>query len=213
MRKSLLILLPVLMILISVLPGAAQTIGEQLDFGFAIGPAISSASGHQFDTKSRTGLSLGGWLGYRQNDIFTLRFEFLYVSKGYRVYDVIARDSTDNIVANRDLEFIFNYLEMPLMVKLSPPLGGKYIPYLQTGIFAAYNIDNKMRLLDGVPFDFDLENANSVDFGAIFCIGIDMKSGPGWLVVETRYEASLTEIIKHEKQKLRVLSIRLGYGW
>jgi len=212
-QKSRLIFLPILILMVMAIPAATQPIGEMIDFGFGLGPAISTASGHQNESRSRTGLSIGGWLGYRQNKFFTLRIELLYISKGYRLDNVVERDSLGNVIGQSDLEFIFNYLEMPLLAKFTAPVRGKYIPYLLAGGFAAYNTDNRMRLLEGIPLDFDLENANKVDVGAIIGAGIDMVSGPGRLVFETRYEISFSKTIKNQNQKLRTLAFHLGYGW
>lgn len=161
----------------------------------------------------RTGFLAGAFLNYKENRLFTIQLELLYTGKGYRIKDVIQYDSLDNIIAQSDVEFVFNYIEAPLLAKIIAPMEGKYIPYLIGGGFVAYNVDNKMRLLEGLPLDFDIENADDVDFGAIIGIGMDMKSGRGKLFFETRYDMSFGKPIKNQNQKLRTLAIHFGYGW
>lgn len=213
MRKNKYIIPIALLIICLAAPGAAQIPLEKLDFGLKVGVGIGGVVNHTGDVESRMGALVGGLLIYKHNRLFSIQIELLYSSKGYKVIDVIERDTLGNIAGQSDLEFIFNYFEMPLLAKITPPVAGKYHPYIIAGGFVAYGIDNKMRVLERIPFDFDIGNANDIDYGLITGVGLDMKSGNGRVFIEARYDMSFAKAVKNEKQKLRMLAFQIGYSW
>jgi hypothetical protein len=202
-----------LILIIPAISAKAQIPLERLDFGAKIGTGISHAADYNGDSKSRTGYLGGALVSYRQNRLVTLQLEFLYIIKGYRVENVRELDSVGNVIGQGDFDFIFNYIEMPFLAKITLPVRGKYSPYFVAGGFAAFNIDNKMRLDTTIPFDFDIINAGDLDYGLIVGAGLDIKAGDGRVFIESRYDISFGEVVKQQNQKLRMLTFQIGYGW
>ncbi len=195
---------------------AAQWDLSRLGKGVKGGIGISDVAYHEKVTKTRTSYLAGGILNYRQNQWFTFQMEVLFTSKGYKLDDVtiVYPESPGADTGLADAEIILNYLEMPVLAKLSPPLTGKYRPYLVAGGFMALSIQSKTRLSEGlVAIDFGLGNVEKVDLGAVIGVGIDIKAGDGWVCFETRFDSSLMPAIKNEDQKSQVLFFQLGYWW
>ncbi len=202
-----------LVLMLQAISAKAQIPLENLDFGIKIGTGISHAADYNGDSKSRTGYLGGAQIGLRQNRLISLQLELMYIIKGYKVDNVREFDGVGNVIGQGNFDFIFNYIEMPLLAKIMPPVGGKYTPYFVVGGFAAYNVDNKMRLDTTIPFDFDIINAGDLDYGLIVGAGLDIKAGDGRVFIESRYDISFGEVVKQQNQKLRMLTFQIGYGW
>lgn len=198
-----------LLSIIMVIPAMSQTPLAKIDLGIKAGAGISSAANFKGDADSKTGYLAGLFMNYRENQLFSLQLELLYIIKGYKVNDAkVLKPQPDTI----DFEAIFSYIEMPILARITAPMTGKYFPYLTAGGFAAYQVDSRFRLVQKIPFDFDLPS-NEVDFGIIVGAGVDIKAGEGKMFFETRYDISLAKTIKNENHKLRLISFQFGYIW
>jgi hypothetical protein len=194
-------------------PAKAQMSPKKIELGLKAGLGTGRAEDYDGDTESKRSFIVGGVLGYKESRLFTLQIELLFFSKGYKVKNVAERDSLGNIVGQADIELTFSYIEMPVLAKLTPSTAGNYKPYLVAGGYAAYSVDDKLRLLTDLPFIFKVDNVDKFDYGLVTGVGLDMKSGGGNLFIETRYDMGFGKVIKNQDQTLRVLSFHLGYSW
>jgi len=211
-RKPKIIILIVLLAVVIVSPATAQSPLEKISKGFRAGFAVGSAVDYDGKSDTRTGNFFGLLLNYRENRLLSVQLEAIYISKGYKTIDALVTFD-DGTVSRGNFEVIFNYIEVPLTVKVSGPLAEKYHPYLIGGGFVSYLTDSKLRLSEGIPFDFDLDNAEDVDYGIVGGGGMDIKIGNGYFFFETRYDLGLAEVIQNKSQKLRLVSFHLGYAW
>lgn len=207
------IALALLIILLAASPATAQWKPAQLGIGLKAGAGISDVAYHQSPTDSRTAYALGALINYKQNRWFSFQLECLYTIKGYHLSDVPV-DTGKITVGTSDVDIILGYAEFPVLAKITPPVRGKFRPYLVGGGFMAISINDKQRLsYKTVAVDFGLENAETVDMGAVIGLGVDIKAGHGWVSFETRFDSSLLPAIKDEDQKSQVVFFQFGYWW
>lgn len=193
-------------------PAGAQDSAGYIGKGFKVGMNVSGAASYDGQSSTRTGYQIGAILSYRQNRLFTLQMELLYISKGYEVINARTTDSDGNPLSV-DYNAILNYLEMPIEGKITLPLTEKYIPFFLLGGFVGYSTDSRFQLSRGIPFVFEIPTANEVDAGVLAGIGLDMKAGSGLFYLECRFEGSFTRAIKNENQKVQLVSFSAGYWW
>jgi hypothetical protein len=181
-------------------PLAAQA--RYIEAGPMVGFASTTITGdNQDDTKSRTGLMLGGFLAVRLGDRFVVQPEALHVQKGARFEDF--GDATMRV----------NYLQIPLTVRARfPRAGGTFTPTLLAGPTLA------MRLGCTIQFegeDFDCDDTDSQvtgsDFGMVFGAGAEI----GRVRVSLRYDQGLRNINAEgpAKVKNRALEATVGYAF
>ncbi len=208
------IVLAVSILLLAASTATAQWKPAELKLGLKAGAGISDVAYHKRSTDSRTAYAVGGILNYKQNKWVSFQMELLYTIKGYRLKDVVVRDTAGEIAGTTNAEFILGYAEIPVLAKFTPPVKGKYRPYVLAGGFMGISVNDKYRLSnETVAVDFGLENAETVDMGATLAVGVDIKAGDGWVSFETRFDSSLLPAIKDEDQKSQVLFFQFGYWW
>lgn len=206
-------LLAVSILLLAASTATAQWKPAEMGIGVKAGVGVSDVVHSAQATRSKTAYTVGALLNYRQNKWVSFQMELLYAIKGYR-RDNVAVDTGGVYVGTSNLELILGYAEIPVLAKFTPPLRGKFRPYLLAGGFMGILVDKKSRLsYEFVAVDFGLDNAEKVDMGAIAGVGIDIKAGDGWVSFETRLDRSLTPAIKDKDQKSQVFSFQFGYWW
>lgn len=202
-----------LIVLAAASTATAQWKPAELGLGLKAGAGISDVAYYKHPTDPRTSYALGALLNYKQNRWFSFQMECLYTIKGYRLNDVQV-DTGGITVGTSDVDIILGYAEFPVLVKITPPVKGKFRPYLLGGGFMAISISDKQRLsYETVAVDFGLENAETVDMGAVIGAGIDIKAGRGWVSFETRFDSSFLPAIKDQDQKSQALFFQFGYWW
>jgi len=207
------IVLAIAIILIAASVASAQWKPAELGIGLKAGAGISDVSNSVQPTRSKTAYVVGAFLNYKQTKWVSFQTELLYAIKGYR-RDNVPVDSEGVNVGTTNLEFILGYAEVPVLAKITPPVRGKYRPYLLAGGFMGISIYDRYRASNEyVAVDFGLENAEKVDMGATIGVGIDIKAGEGWVSFETRFDSSLLPAIKDEDQKSQALLFQFGYWW
>jgi hypothetical protein len=210
-KNTILVILTTILLAVS---ATAQDHPAQIDIGFKVGMGVSDVSNYIGESKTRTGFLAGGFLSYSESRLFAIQLELIYIGKGYKAVNAIVRDDTGGVLGTSNFEFILNYLELPLLAKITAPLRGSYLPYFVGGGYGAYNIGSKARFTEGIPFQFDLDNANDVDYGIIAGIGLDMKAGKkGKVLMEIRYEMGFADAIKNTNNHSRMFTFQFAYAW
>lgn len=202
-----------LIVLAAASMATAQWKPAQLGIGLKAGAGFSDVAYHRSPTDSRTAYAIGALINYKQNRWFSFQMECLYTIKGYHLNDVPV-DTGKITIGTSDVDIILGYAEFPVLAKITPPVKGKFRPYLVGGGFMAISVNDKQRLsYESVAVDFGLENAETVDMGAVIGLGVDIKAGGGWVSFETRFDSSLLPAIKDEDQKSQVVFFQFGYWW
>lgn len=193
----------------------AEYKSEMLKKGLVFGINSANVSGADFDSKSRTGYCIGGFVNYQFSSRLSYQIELQFSGKGYRRENVISYDTFGNPAATVDeISTILSYLEIPISAKFTLVPQGTYHPYLLGGGFAGLLIRDKLRIKDegGPLYDIGIDNSKSADVGAIIGAGIDLKAGlRSWIYFEVRYELSFISPIQNVDYKSRSLDFRAGY--
>ncbi len=125
----------------------------------------------------------GGFLCYDVTDIFSIQPEVLFVMKGAKF------DSAE--VSFKDK---LDYIEVPILVKVTLPVSGKIKPSLYAG--PTFNFVMSAKQVDGEEIDFK-DQISSMDFGiaagAMLAYQMEMAS----IFVEGRYDVGLKTIVKN----------------
>lgn len=192
--------------------GAEQFNPALVGYGGKLGVNIANVSNHPSHPDNHTGYLIGGLVYYPLTRLISFQMEIMISGKGFAVPDTTVYDADNNFLRRADATWIFQYLEMPFLAKLSPSTTGKYRPYIIAGGFFAFLIDSKQRMSDSMfQLDYELPNANDIDMGGIGGIGIDLKAGRGWVFFEARYEQGLVSVLKDSDFRSRTLSFQAGY--
>ena len=160
---------------------------------------------------------------YKLNNNLSLNNEVIYSVKGY-----IQNDSHENF----SQKFNMNYLELPLLIRYN--IGNKDLKYfLNIGPYVAYwlngySSDNYSEHLETQNYDFKsiyssdnktIIKDNRTDYGMILGAGITYAFGHGNIILDARYDYSLTNNNKYSGHKPvdwknnsnRTFSITAGY--
>jgi len=158
--------------------------------------------------KVKTGICVGGFVTYRINNIFAVQPEVLLTMKGSKL-EFDSDGTTDKDT------WTLNYLEIPVLAKLSIPVWSNR-PHLFLGPALAIKLSAKREYEGGGEEDFS-EHVESADFGLILGGGLDFELGRGRLSFDTRFTVGSTRIFKSEysgeelDKKNGVGSLMLGY--
>lgn len=182
---------------ICVLPNAVFARG--LAVGPKLGLDLANLTGSDVQNNSiKIGAEIGGYLTYSFSDLIALQPELIYTMKGAN-FDVGGRTFSDN----------FNYLEIPILARLSF-LKGKTHPIVFLGPEVAM-------LLSADANGTDIKDRlNSTDFGIVLGAGVGLGLGRGTLTIDARYDLGLTSIGKEQAGKTpdvknSVISLTVGY--
>ncbi len=170
---------------------ALQPLQAQISYGIKGGLNIANIGGADApDSDPRTGFHVGGFLGISFLGIVAAEGGVYYSQKGY----VMATEGGP--------ELIYNYIDIPVVVKFSPlPLFHFY-----AGPQASLFLNGSMKDTD---FDFDAENFTSPDFAVVLGAGVNV---PGGLRLSVGYDLGVTPINVDEKKVYnRVLKLTIGY--
>jgi len=113
-----------------------------------------------------------------------------------------------------------NYLEIPVLAKLSIPTKGTVKPSLFVGPSLAIKLSSKAKWeYAGESEEEDIEELKSTDFGLVFGGGVDFALGQGKLTIDARYTLGLTKVGEPEEGEEEVdmkngaISIMVGYSF
>ncbi len=157
----------------------------------------------------KMGFCAGGFITYNIGSAFAIQPEVLFTMKGAQSESIAGfLDETMKISMELD------YLEIPLLFKLSVPTQGGIKPWLFAGPAVAINLSAKSKVEYGVVSeDADMENIKETDLGLVVGGGFDL----GTLVIEARYTLGLTSIedfeIGETDLKNAVVSIMAGISF
>lgn len=161
------------------------------------------------DHKSKIGFCGGGFIAFGLGKVVVIQPELLYSQKG-------AKWEEEFIGETWKLTYKFNYLEVPVFVKMIMPVQGKVKPNLFLGpYFGILITDPRGKVeIDGTTMEDDIEGVKDTDFGVVFGGGIDFELGKGKIVFDVRYSLGLTTLDEEDADvKNNVFSFLLGYSF
>lgn len=164
------------------------------------------------DLVSKMGFCAGGFITYSLSDMFAIQPELLFSMKG-------AKAEREILGETMKVTIKVNYLEIPVLAKLSIPTPGNVKPSLFVGPSLAIKLSGKSKWeYAGESEEEDIEELKSTDFGLVFGAGIDFGLGQGKLTVDARYTLGLTKVHEPEEEeeidiKNGAISIMVGYSF
>jgi len=161
------------------------------------------------DSKFKLGFCGGGFVAFGLGKVVVIQPELLYSQKGAKWEEEILGETWR-------ATYMLNYLEMPVLVKLTMPVQGKVKPNLFMGPYFGITITNPRGKIevDGMTMEEDLVGVKDTDFGVVFGGGIDFALSKGKIVFDVRYSLGLTTLDEEGYDvKNNVFSFLLGYSF
>lgn len=205
MMKTKLIMLTASLFLLSGM--IANTFAQSpISFGLKGGVNLANLSGDDFSyADARSGLNIGivFEIGLPLSPI-GIESGLYYSQKG-------ASSENQNLGVTTTLKA--DYLEVPVLAKLSFGPPGPIKPHLLAGPYLSFLL-NSETVSDGgggsVSVDIN-DTTNDIDFGLIGGIGLDVNMGLATLSLQARYSMGLTEVYTNNDAKHGVFAIVAGF--
>ncbi|REL38835.1 PorT family protein [Rhodohalobacter sp. SW132] len=197
----------VLSIFVIVSFGLTHQVNAQspIDFGVKGGLNFATLSSDD-DVDSRSGFHAGLVLD------FSLPMLPLGVESGLYYTQKGAEFTEEGITITGKLD----YIEIPVLAKISVGPPGPFSPHIVAGPYAAYNINSELEASSGsASFSEDFSNETTdLDFGGIVGVGADFNFGITKLNVSARYSFGFSNIndteFEVDDEKNRVFMISAG---
>lgn len=196
----------------------AQEATGLVNYGAKVGLNLANASGSdatiaQADKKFRLGVNAGFFATYAFTDMFAIQPELLYSMKGAK-YEAKVGDTklTEKV----------DYIDIPILLKVSPKMAGNIKPSLLVGPFVGFKAGAKYSYSGTVPEgqtkSGTIENVSSTAFGISVGAEVGMKMTKGMPFLGVNYALGLSKVFKkvdgvQSNVKANVISIDLGYAF
>jgi len=181
-------------------------------FGPKFGLNIANVRGDSIpdEYESKMAFNFGVFTTYNINDFIGVQPELMFTMKGSKAEGEIMGESYTS-------KLNLNYIEIPILAKLTIPLGSVR-PYVVAGPEFAFNMTATVSSeYAGQDTTVDIEDASVVDFGMMFGGGVAFELGPGFLSLEAKYDMGFLPIADEEEDAYNAynncLSINLGYAF
>jgi len=187
------------LILILLLPQVNAFAQNDLSYGFRIGTNLADIQmeDDEFSESygNRFGLAFGAFMSFPLNERFSVQPEVWYMQKG-------GETEFEFSFLGEDFSFksslIFEYIEVPVLIRYAPLVQGKASPNLFAGPSVGFLTAAKFKLeANGETESSSIKsNLKSTDFSLIFGGGLDIGLSFGTLAVDIRYMLGLSNILK-----------------
>jgi len=173
------------------------------------GSSVASTSSVVLAASQTTGL-IGGVFVSIGEGYLAFAPELLFTAKGYQATGAIG--TTALTVVDH-----FNYIEIPMLLKVFLITTGPFRPYLSAGPAVSFLMSAKSKTeLAGATTATDVKSAlRSYDYSAIANAGLAVSLGFVTLSADVRYDLGLANISRASgvETKNSVVSILAGCGW
>jgi len=240
-----LLVITIIIFVVAFTLSSASVYAQGLSVGMKAGMNIATLYGDgvdillgDLDRKIKTGVSFGVFITYNINDIFAIQPELLYTMKGIKAEGKFYESDPfyDEYYYFKVKETVsLNYLEFPVLAKISIPTGESVKPNIFFGPALAIKTSAKisanieeMGFSDSASLDIS-DGIKSIDFGLVFGAGMDVDLGSAKLTVDGRYTLGLISVddsladslgftmvddsLADLDMKNSVISIMIGYAF
>lgn len=193
-------------------------------FGLKAGLNLANITGADVpsDAKMLMGVCGGGFISYAFTPWLSLQPEILYSLKGYTQERYIQ----EGVYTYEYKQFVnFNYIEIPVLVKLSIPTGSAFTPVIYAG--PAISIKAGATEFSEITLNGETtrasedisESISSMDFNLVAGAGIEIKAGSGAITVDVRYDMGFTTVKNIEgldpmpEVKTTAITLLAGYSF
>lgn len=186
MRKMCVVSGAMLIVAFAVNAAQSQLIGA----GFKMGTGFAKLQGSEVQTTdTRIGFAGGAYVNYGFSKFIAVQPEVLYVFKGAKFSE--ATQSYGTVEG----QIIFDYVEIPILLKGMLPTTGIYKPYIFVGpaLGILANAKIKVDTPPGYAPRSISEEVKSTDFSLTFGGGIDFVLPRGRITLDIRYDMGFSE--------------------
>jgi hypothetical protein len=166
-----------------------------LRFGVRAGANLASVRGDFADLaepKIQPGLSAGGLATLSLAPMVDFEIDVLYVQKGFKTVSEGADDNGNPTGTSVESHLRLQYLDVPMMAKLSLPSWGLVSPYVVAGPNMAFALAGKIEAYG------ETSNVTSdltkVVLGATGGLGFKLGTGPISFGIESRYTTDFADL-------------------
>lgn len=178
---------------LALVAGVAPAVRAGMAFGVKAGVGVSHVNADLFDTDNRTGFVGGVYGTFDLSPMFGVQPELLFVRKGAELFSTdvtIGGISFGSVGSTLDVD----YLEIPLLLRISAPNPGPVDLRLLAGPVASIKIDEQIRLTGLVGYSLDSDQVKTADFGIAVGAAAAIRSASMSVVAEGRYTFGLTNV-------------------
>jgi hypothetical protein len=168
-------------LLVASLAVAVSARGARASGGVRAGIALASLQNVSYPSDRRIGIHAGVFEDFGLSSSFAVRVEMAYVMKGVKPSDL-----------GRDVTLALDYLELPVLAKVSIP-AERATPVLLAGLAPAIKLGAEARVHDG-PHSSYGDLVHSFDFGWVVGAGIDVPAGSRFIQLDVRYTRGLRAV-------------------
>lgn len=162
----------------------------QTKIGLKLGMNFSNLYGSDVgETSSLLGVSGGAYFSYKLSDGLEIQPEVYYTRKG-------AKEKGITDTETFDYDFALDYIEVPLLLKISFPIEKLLIrPIVFAGPAISFNTNAKIsRVINGYTYDVSYDYIKSTEISLILGAGISIPSKHYDWGFDLRYVIGLTKI-------------------
>jgi len=168
-------------------------------FGFKGGLSVATLRGSLptdglIENSSKLGIGAGGWVAIPLTPNLSLQPELNYVQKGTSLGSFDLTDPFGIVTGTAELLEAVDYLELPVLLRVSFPTGGRVSPYLVGGPVVGFRLSQQLRITGTISAGTDIDLFKSTDFGAALGAGSELGRGQFRGTLETRYTLGLTTV-------------------
>lgn len=200
------------------------------EFGFKGGLAIVNTEFitpdfPEINWNSYKRLQAGVFFTINLSDFLSFQPEIMYVTKGAGFTET--QSIEDLVEASLDVQLKMEYVEVPILLKISFPVGGGVRPGIFGGPYIAYNI--KASVLTAVEVvaagvvigndetEVDLEDVEHLDYGFVLGGCLEFNMGAATVVLDARYTKGLRNLLEgigtDETVKNQTVVFMVGLGF
>ena len=197
--------------------GSASHAGALAGKGVRAGLTVANLPGDFADlvgTDWRVGFAGGGFLRINVPGGVGLQTELLYTMKGATT-QVDLTDQSGNVVGTATTTYQVDYLEIPVLLRVTIGGAGPVQPSLLLGPSLGVKLRSRLAY-DGPGPDLsgDLNQVEDTDFGLVGGVGLEFGHTPARMLLDARYTLGLMNVYARELMNFtgppRVLNARTG---
>jgi hypothetical protein len=178
----------VLIMFLSIMFIATSAAAVDIMLGLKGGVNIANVHGEDIpeDNKTRLGFIGGVSFDFKVHEMFSLQPELLYSMKGCKL-----------TAGDDEAVWKFNYIEIPVLVKLHIPAGEAVDPSFFVGPAVGMNLSADFEITeDSETESIDIsDNVKDVEFSVVVGAGLDITVGErGAFIIDLRFDYGLTTL-------------------
>jgi Outer membrane protein beta-barrel domain len=144
--------------------------------------------------ESLKGFSAGVGLGWPLSGSLEIQPEVLYIQKGVSFGESEGADDSGNPIGSLETLHVVDAVEVPLLLRLQVPMGGRLHPVLVGGPFVSFEVAERLKTTGALESSEDSQILKNTDYGVVLGAGLELEAGPGRWILQGRYEPGLADL-------------------